>query len=332
MSTKIAIHVSYAGVFGDVVRISGMAEKMAITRMDEFNSTLNDLVAGKQISIQDGYAALPYLASKIKAKANEQRKAELLIKSKLRFLRMLGRLPIIKFIGISGSLAAGNPVLDADNKIDIDVFVITRNQCMWFFFIPLVFIRRLTGSKVGQGLCFNMIMDESDLRIYNRNFYTANEMRNLIPVSGFITYNKFMHFNNWINIFFPGFTNDEKVPPFHNSANILNKILFLVYNLIRCVKNISIKPIKGISFKHNPFNEMNVNRIGQFYGGYHAMVLRRFIKITNKWFPGEINDEIIQFLFPDNLSKLLIQEGYNIEDICWQAGRKPLNLDKYEEQ
>jgi hypothetical protein len=177
-----------------------------------------------------------------------------------------------------------------------------------------------------------MIMDESDLRIYNRNFYTANEMRNLIPVSGFITYNKFLHINNWINIFFPGFTKDEQVPPFHNSANILNKILFLVYNLIRCIKNISFKPIRGISFKHDPFKEMNVNRIGQFYGGYQAMVLRRFINITDKWFPGVISDEIIHMLFPDNLSHFLRQEGYNIEELCRRAGRKQLNHGKYEKQ
>ena len=176
ISTRIATFVSYARVFGDVASISEMTKKMAITSIDEFSNSLNELVVGKHISVQDGFAALPNHEAGIAAKADKQRKAELLIKSKLKFLRRLGWLPIIKFIGISGSLAAGNPVLDNDNKIDIDVFVITRNQFMWFFFIPLVIIRRLKGNQANQGLCFNTVMDESDLRIYNRNFYTANEL------------------------------------------------------------------------------------------------------------------------------------------------------------
>jgi S-adenosylmethionine-dependent methyltransferase len=137
-----------------------MTKKMAITSIDEFSNSLNELVVGKHISVQDGFAALPNHEAGIAAKADKQRKAELLIKSKLKFLRRLGWLPIIKFIGISGSLAAGNPVLDNDNKIDIDVFVITRNQFMWFFFIPLVIIRRLKGNQANQGLCFNTVMDE----------------------------------------------------------------------------------------------------------------------------------------------------------------------------
>ena len=184
MTTIIATYVSYAGVFGDVASISEMTRKMAITSMDEFNNSLNELVAGKYISVKDGFAALPFLEAKISVKADNQRKAEFLIKSKLKFLRRLSWIPIIKFIGISGSLAAGNPVSDNDNKVDIDVFVITRNQFLWFFFIPLVIIRRLKGNDRNPGLCFNFVMDESDLRIYNRNFYTANEMWNLIPVSG----------------------------------------------------------------------------------------------------------------------------------------------------
>ena len=332
MSTRIATFVSYAGVFGDVASISGMTRKMGITSMDEFNNSLNELVAGKYISVKDGFAALPCLEAKISVKADNQRKAELLIKSKLKFLRRLSWIPIIKFIGISGSLAAGNPVFDNDNKIDIDVFLITRNQFLWFFFIPLVITRRIKGIDANQSLCFNFIMDESDLRIYNRNFYTANEMWNLIPVSGLKTYKKFLSVNNWVNNYFPGFTKEEEAPAFRNSANILNKIMFLVFIMFRCLRNISIKPIKDISFRHKPYSDVNVNRVGQHYGGYQTMVLRRFINIKEKWFPNMISDEIIQLMFPDNLSELLRKENYDIEEFYRKTGHKPSNVAKYEEQ
>lgn len=332
MTARIATYVSYSGVFGDVASISEMTRKMAITSMDEFNNSLDELVAGKYISVKDGFAALPCLEAKISLKAANQRKAELLIKSKLKFLKRLSWLPLIKFIGISGSLAAGNPVFDKDNKIDIDVFVITRNQFLWFFLIPLRISRRIIGINANQCLCFNFIMDESDLRIYNRNFYTANEMWNLIPVSGLKTYKKFISVNNWVNIYFPGFTKEEDAPAFRNSANILNKIMYLVFIMFRCLRKISLKPVKDISFRHKPYNEVNVNRVGQHYGGYQAMVLKRFINIKDKWFPNMISDEIIQLMFPDYLSELLRKENYDIEEFNRKTGYKPLNHAKYEEQ
>jgi len=133
-------------------------------------------------------------------------------------LRKLGRNPLIKFVGISGSVAANNPTRDRSNLIDIDIFLITRNQCLWLYVIPLCCLNNFRSLMQDRRLCINFIMDESDLRIPNRNFFTATDIRNLIPVSGLDTFQSFRQANNWVDYYYPGFSGTSTPVPMATSA------------------------------------------------------------------------------------------------------------------
>lgn len=331
MQTRIACMVCYAAIFKDVIRVSEMFEKLNVENKDAFDKAIKDLETGKFIVIKDGFAALPYLVEKILNKAADFNRSEQLIHSKIKFLKKLGKLPLIKFIGISGSVAAGNPVKDFENKLDIDIFVITGKQLIWFFCIPMIFARLFQRKNTANTMCFNYILDESDLMIYNRNLYTAHEIRNLIPISGMDTYNKFLQTNNWVNCYFPGFINNPTDLPNHVSNELVNKLMFLIYTGFRCIKKFTLKPLREISFKVDPVKHLNINRMSSLYGGYQALVQKNFTKIFNTSFPELKEDKLIEKLFGDELSIAIKKADYNIEEFYNQAGIQILYQNKYEQ-
>ncbi len=134
-----------------------------------------------------------------------QRKLE----SKHRFLRFLGLIPLIQFIGVSGSVAAGN----AKEDDDVDVFIISRAGWLWTTRFFILLISSLLGArrypkdtKYKDKLCFNLFFDESDLAIPQdkQTEYVGHEVLQLVPVvnkNG--TYENFFSANNWVIKLFP---------------------------------------------------------------------------------------------------------------------------------
>ncbi len=205
MATGIATLVAYAGVFGDVIGIEEIAARLGVAGQDDFYAALDELHRQGKIILQDGFAGLPDLGEKIQAKGPKIELAESLISSQLERLKKLGRSPLIKFVGISGSVAAKNPTRHRNNHLDIDIFLITRSQCLWLYAIPLKILQHLLPKgRQEPEWCINYIMDESDLVVANRNFFTATEIMNTIPVSGFDTHRRFLRANRWVDYYYPG--------------------------------------------------------------------------------------------------------------------------------
>jgi len=127
LSTGIATLACYAGVFNDVIGIEDMSSRLGLSGQAEFYSALNELHLNGRLVLRDGFAALPGLDDKIAVKASKIARSQRLINSRMDHLKKLGRNPLIKFVGISGSLAANNPTRDRNDHLDIDIFLITRN-------------------------------------------------------------------------------------------------------------------------------------------------------------------------------------------------------------
>ena len=92
---------------------------------------------------------------------------------------------IVKFIGLSGSVAAGF----AKEDDDIDVFIVVRNDTAWIYRAILVFrnifyrkIRtKLDGSNVKDKFCLNFICEERDVTFEN-DIFNFHELMYLIPI------------------------------------------------------------------------------------------------------------------------------------------------------
>lgn len=299
LATGIATFVCYAGVFNDVIEVKEVASRLGISSPTEFHTALNRLCCEGRLILKDGFAGLPDFEDKASVKAAKITTARNLINSRMSCLRKIGRNPLVKFVGVSGSLAAGNPTKDRNNEIDLDVFVITRNQCLWLYNIYRGLQNLFVAKKQKVRVCLNYIMDESDSLIANRNFYTATELKNLIPISGSEAHRKFIQVNSWVDYYYPG-TSGISLPPASTSTHRINKVFYAVYNLLRDIKwCLKADPLSKLSSHRG----IDFNVLAPHCGGYQAMVQKKFTRLAEKWFPDLLDASLIKNLFPDPLSQ-----------------------------
>jgi hypothetical protein len=324
LEIKIACLITYASVFKDVISLAELKKKLKSYDEQLFERTLSKFKYEGKIKVKNGFVTIPELELKVDQKPQDFILTDQVINSKKRILKLIGALPFVKFVGISGSLAVGNPVFDKDKRLDLDVFIITKNSFLWIFSIAESIYRNTFRRFAKFPLCINFIFDESDLKIYNQNFYTAHEIYNLIPISGRKTYKQFLQMNLWVNQFFPGFIENEKNPVEPKHHELLNKIFYFFFTIIRCVKKLSLRPLKDLSFKVDPLNNLNYNRKSLFYGGYQGMVQRRFASIYKNTFPEHYDDNLFKRLFEDQLFL-----NYEAEKVYEKASVN-VNYSKYE--
>ncbi len=149
-----------------------------------------------------------------------------LIQKLEKLIPLLAKIPWIKFIGITGSIAAFN----ADLKSDIDILIVTKHKRLWltrgFVFLILKILGELrTDSNPEQKICPNIFMDEKHLAWpkNRRNIYVAHEVVMMYPMlDRGDTYFRFLHDNSWIKGYFGNLGNlDFNLPILLLSRNFL---------------------------------------------------------------------------------------------------------------
>ncbi|MBN1162889.1 hypothetical protein JXA34_04070 [Patescibacteria group bacterium] len=137
-----------------------------------------------------------------------QNTKDILEKNDLVF-SLLNKIPWIKMIGVTGSLASYNSI-EGD---DIDLFVITEKNRLWLSRLFLVLILKTINKYPDQNgdhgkICPNIMIDENHLSWpeNKRNIYTANEILQLQPVRCKDNmYFRFIRENDWIFAYFSNF-------------------------------------------------------------------------------------------------------------------------------
>lgn len=107
----------------------------------------------------------------------------------------------VKFIGVSGSVAAGF----AKGEDDIDVFIVVRNGTAWLYrgIIALrnIFSRKirvkLDGDKVMDKLCLNFICEERGLT-FESDIFNFHELMYMIPIYNEKYTNYIYSQNQWL--------------------------------------------------------------------------------------------------------------------------------------
>lgn len=143
--------------------------------------------------------------------------AESLLITAHKVSRFLFRFPYVRGIGISGSLSKKF----ADEKADIDFFIITKANRLWIARTAMHLFKKLTFLVGKQHwFCMNYYIDEKALQIEEHNIFTAMELTTLIPVYGNGTMDSFFHSNQWATYYFPNYihrnTGQKKRPTKHS--------------------------------------------------------------------------------------------------------------------
>ncbi len=113
-----------------------------------------------------------------------------------RVMRILGNIPFIRGVLVTGSLAVGN----SRPGDDIDFLVMTSPNRFWFVFGFIGVLQRIFSRRF---LCANYYLSVDHLRLPRENFYTAREVLQARPLFGGATCQQFQEANNWAFEHFP---------------------------------------------------------------------------------------------------------------------------------
>ncbi len=128
----------------------------------------------------------------------------------------LKKIPTVKMVGVTGSLA----MMNAKDESDIDLMVVTSRNCLWMTRLASIILLKLYGMKLRKAsvrdekdmVCLNIWMDEKDLKINKRNAYTAHEIAQIVPlINKKKTYESLLWENGWILKFWPNAVGIQKL-------------------------------------------------------------------------------------------------------------------------
>src|SRR5205823_1455468 len=114
------------------------------------------------------------------------------------YSRWLARLPFVRMVAITGALAVDNIAA----RPDIDLLVVTTEGRVWIarrLIIGLVRLARLLGDD----LCPNYIISETNLNLEQQDLFTAHELAQMVPLYGKQLYGEMIARNAWVTHYLP---------------------------------------------------------------------------------------------------------------------------------
>jgi len=182
-----------------------------------FSAALQNLVLQKKIfKVAEFYSLYDNPARAERRLLGNMRAEGLLVQAR-RIGSFLYGFPYVRAVAVSGSLSKGY----AEEKADIDFFIITKTGRLWIARTILHLFKKLTFLTGRQDLyCMNYFIDEQALLIPERNIFIATEIVTLLPVAGPSTFNEFFRVNQWVGEWLP------EHAPLHGSKRITEKNSF----------------------------------------------------------------------------------------------------------
>jgi hypothetical protein len=114
-------------------------------------------------------------------------------------LALITRMPFVRMVALSGSLAH----LNADAHADLDLFVVTAPRRVWTMTVSTLALARILRWR--KRLCLNYVISERALWVAPADLFSANQIVHLQPVVGEETYRRFLEANRFVERFYPNF-------------------------------------------------------------------------------------------------------------------------------
>lgn len=308
----IICHINYRDVFN--APVSRKALKSWLLSSDNsadtefFDVCIHDLISEQLIIEKNGFLAVHGKEPIIDNQPEKIRITENLLVKGQSFVKFFSKIPVIKYVGVSGSVAAENPSISEEDHVDLDLFVISSKNSLWMiFFIERIITNIIRLFKGDHFYCFNYVTEDSFLEVYNQNFFTATEIINLKTLEDKGVYQEFLRKNAWIRTYYKNDIINSSISSYNQKTGNLivrsvNYLFYMAFCIVRGLKKLNLKYAFEFTSKFDPTQKCNLHRISNPNGGYQEKIKERFSSLMQKNFKDYYSSQIIEFLFPLNSS------------------------------
>lgn len=211
-------------------------------KLFEYPLTKNELIRWKASNIPgsfqsnehtvkliNGYYLLDSMKNSIIKRVMRTKISERKLRIAVRASNILSKIPSIKMVGLTGSLA----MMNADENSDIDLMIIVQKDTLWTTRLLVLLNLILFGFKIRRAgekeekdmICTNIYLDESDLIWTKRNFFTAHEIAQVVPLANKENvYEKFILNNKWITRYWPNSVEIKKYRNGKKNVKFIGKL------------------------------------------------------------------------------------------------------------
>ena len=171
------------------------------TTPEEVKKELESLHSNQLIQFKGKFYLLNNDDSYIRRREAGNELAVKRLKTARRVSGFISRFPFIRGILLSGSISKG--FMEEDS--DIDYFVITHPNRVWFSRLMLMLFKKVFLLNSKRIFCINYFVDSENMEIQEKNIFTATELVTLLPTFGRDIYEELYKKNTWVKQFFPNY-------------------------------------------------------------------------------------------------------------------------------
>lgn len=223
ISLAILEALTYSDIFDYPLRFDELHRYLPVCAdAEELSVTVDSM--REQVEYQDGFYFLTSRDEIVEIRKQREARSRKLLPIALRYGRILGSLPFIRMVALTGSLA----VLNISKNADFDYMLVASKGRVWTARAFALLFNRLVWP-FGHTICPNLIVSESALEWPLHDLYSARELIQMIPISGMDVYREVMEVNSWVKEILPNPLNANKKK--ENSRNSPIRVM-LFQNLL----------------------------------------------------------------------------------------------------
>jgi hypothetical protein len=144
------------------------------------------------------YFALEGRGETINLRETRALRSRELLPHAFRYGQILGLLPFVRMVALTGSLAVGNI---SENE-DFDYMLVTEPGRLWTARAFVLLLNRLT-RLAGYTLCPNVMITKNALEWAKHDLYSARDLCQMIPLAGRKVYSDLIQANRWVRDVLP---------------------------------------------------------------------------------------------------------------------------------
>ena len=193
--------VAYADLFNCPLTLEEMHRYLVgiETDLTTVQGVLDDGGAPDQLVQQGIYFTLSGREEIVARRSERTRAAADLWPVAIGYGQVLGRLPLVRMVAVTGALAVDN----AEPGDDIDYLIVTVPDRLWLCRAMVIQFVVKPAARRGVILCPNYLLSERALTRFEHNLFTAHEIVQMVPVAGHDTYQRLCDLNRWAERFLP---------------------------------------------------------------------------------------------------------------------------------